>query len=349
MLQIKKFLGASFPAVIAVLLLLLVRVFSFQFLPSTDKSEERILFLSIYYVVVTGLILFIGNYLFAKFLNAFLGWKKYPIVRFFFQMILGTFLSLLAINLIYHSVKFEFTDSPPDSDQVILMNIYASALLLPIYAFFFGFKFLKAWRKSELESEQLQKENTRSQLMTLKNHLDPHFLFNNLNILSSLMDKDLDLSKSYLDKFAEVYRQILKTEYADLTTVEDELKLIDSYIYLLKIRFKDQVYFNFDVNDKTKLSAIPPLTIQMLIENAIKHNMATVERPVTINIFSEGGSLIVENNLQKKKYLKRERDATGIENIKKRFAFFTDKRVEVTETDSTFRVEVPLVEIEYVE
>jgi len=349
MLQIKKSLGASLPAIIVVALLVLIRVVSFQYLPSTDKSDERLLFMTIYYLTVTALILFIGNYLFSKFLNWFLHWKKYPIFRFFLQMILGTALSLLAINLIYHSVKFEFTDSPPHQDQVILMNMYASALLLPLYAFFFGFKFLQAWRKSELESEQLQKENTRSQLMTLKNHLDPHFLFNNLNILSSLMDKDLELSKSYLDKFAEVYRQILKTEYSDLTTVEEELKLIESYIYLLKIRFKDQVFFNIDIEKSKNLKALPPLTMQMLIENAIKHNMATVERPITINIYTQADTLIVENNLQKKKYLEREREATGIENIKKRFAFFTDKTVAVKETDAIFSVTVPLIDIEYVD
>ena len=153
------------------------------------------------------------------------------------------------------------TSAPADAAQVVLLNIYGAAFILPLFSFYFGYKFLRDWRKSELESEQLMRENTRSQLMSLRNHLDPHFLFNNLNILSSLMDKDIELSKEYLDKFAEVYRVILKTEYSDLTTLREELGLIESYVYLLKIRFRYAVFFNFEIEDSILNRALPPLTI----------------------------------------------------------------------------------------
>lgn len=343
----KTLVKSSLPAIIAVLLFLLISAGAYLLVPPEDKSQERIVFLTVYSVIAALLILFFINFVLIKLLNAFITWKKYPVARFLLQMILGTVLSLGAINLIYQSVKFEFTDAPPDADQIILMNIYASSILLPVISFYFGFKFLTAWRKSELESEQLQKENTRSQLLTLRNHLDPHFLFNNLNILSSLMDTDIEQSKSYLDKFAEVYRQILKTEYSDLTTLSDEMKLIDSYIYLLKTRFRDKVFYNINIDESSMNKAIPPLTIQMLIENAIKHNMATVERPVTVDIYNDGNVLVVKNNVQKKKYLDQEREASGISNIQKRYAFFTDKEVEVRETGGNFIVRVPLIDIEY--
>lgn len=347
-MQIKKnLLKTALPAIIALVLLVLVRVFSFQILPPEDNSQDRIIFLTVYYAIVTLLILFIANYLLIKVFDTFLTWKRFPVLRFLLQMILGTLLSLLAINIIYHSVKFEFTDAPPDEAQVILMNIYASSILLPLISLYFGFKFLRAWRKSELESEQLQKENTRSQLMTLRNHLDPHFLFNNLNILSSLMDKDLEQSKTYLDKFAEVYRQILKTEYSDLTTLREEMQLIESYVYLLKTRFKDQVFYEFNLDEVSMEKALPPLTIQMLIENAIKHNVATKEKPIYIQIYAENNNLIVKNNMRKKKYLEREREATGISNIQKRYSFFTNEEVEIKESDASFIVKVPLIDIDY--
>ena len=344
---LKTILKKNWPIVLALLLLGLFRICSFVFLPPSDKKNDRILFLTVYYVLSSALILFIANFIIIKLLDFFVTWKRFPVTRFLLQLILGTGLSLVIINCVYQMVKYEFTDAPPDADQILLMNIYGSGIILPLISFYFGFKFLQAWRKSELESEQLQKENTRSQLLTLRNHLDPHFLFNNLNILSSLMDKDIELSKSYLDKFAEVYRQILKTEYSDLSTLEDEMKLIESYVYLLKIRFQDQVFFNINLDDNTLMNGIPPLTVQMLVENAIKHNMSSKEKPIHISIYAEDNILVVKNNMQKKKYLPREREATGINNIKSRYAFFTDKKVEVIETDDTFEVRIPLIEIEY--
>ena len=227
------------------------------------------------------------------------------------------------------------------------MNLYGAALILPIFSLYFGYKFLKDWRRSELETERLLKENARSQMMSLKNHLDPHFLFNNLNILSSLIDKDPNLSKDYLDKFASVYRIILKSETDDLTTIEEELQLIDAYVHLLKIRFQDNIIFDLRVNPDHYAMGIPPLSLQMLIENAIKHNMATKTQPLHIKVYSENDMIMVENNIQKRKYAAEEREGSGLENIKNRYAFFSDKDMRVDITDILFKVYLPLIEIEY--
>jgi len=221
------------------------------------------------------------------------------------------------------------------------------AIILPTFSLYFGYQFLKDWRRSEVESERLLKENARSQMMSLKNHLDPHFLFNNLNILSSLMDKDVELSKEYLDKFAEVYRIILKAEHSDLTLLEEEIKLLDSYVYLLKIRFGKSVIFKIDLTKAALEKALPPLSIQMLIENAIKHNMASEAKPITIDISSDSHHVIVKNNIQKKTYAEQEREGTGLDNIKNRYEFFSDQPVIINETADTFSVTLPLIEIEY--
>ncbi len=336
----------AFPIVLSTLLIVIARVIFIVIVPNVSEPQMNT-FLFVQWFVYAFLLIIIILQLLNIFLDRVLPWKLYAASRFVIQMVLGTILSLSAINLVYSLLKQQLTSAPADLSQVILLNIYGAAFILPIFSFYFGYKFLKAWRKSELESEQLLKENARSQLMSLRNHLDPHFLFNNLNILSSLMDKDIDLSKTYLNKFAEVYRVILKTEYSDLTTVEEELELIESYVYLISIRFKDCVFFNFEIDSKLKKMALPPLTVQMLIENAIKHNVATIEKPVTISIQSEGETLIVKNNLQRKKYLPRERKASGLNNIVKRYEFFTDKKIEIVETNDAFIVNLPLIEIEY--
>ena len=317
----------------------------FPWMPNPESASYKS-WLTYSWVTITLVLVLLANYLLNLSFNQILNWKKFPILRFFVQMIVGTIVSLCVVNQAYFFIKDSFTEAPPSSEQIIVMNIYGAAILLPMFSFYFGFKFLRAWRKADIESERLQKENTRSQMMNLKNHLDPHFLFNNLNILSSLIEKDSKLSRDYLDKFAEVYRIILKTEYSDLTLLEDELKLIESYIYLLSIRFKDSVHFDIDISRDALEKALPPLSLQMLIENAIKHNKATEDEPLSIKIHNVGNRIIIENNRQIKKYMQAERKGTGLENIKNRYSYFSDESVLIEDNEQRFSVSLPLLEIE---
>lgn len=346
MLQLNTKKKAFLFLFLSVIILIIIKVI-FQLCASQTTESNEITFLSIQWLTYAILLIFTSILLLNSLLNYLLPWKKHTGLRFATQLIIGTLLSLGSINLAYYFIKSQFTQAPAMLEQIVLLNIYGAVLILPIFSLFFGYKFLKAWRKSELESERLTKENTRTQLMSLRNHLDPHFLFNNLNILSSLMDKDIELSKEYLNKFAEVYRIILKTEYSDLTSVEEEIKLIESYVYLISIRFQNAVFFDFNLSNESSLKAIPPLSIQMLIENAIKHNLATVAKPIYIKLYAKDNYLIIENNIQKKKYLPQEREATGLKNIQKRYDFFTDKKVIIEETTALFSVKLPLIEIEY--
>jgi len=299
------------------------------------------------WLLISGALILLTLSLLDSFLNRVLPWKKRTILRFFVHIFAGTIISITCLNLSYYLVKEFYTTAPPDMAQLIVANTYCVAVIFPLFSMFFGYQFLKDWRQSELETERLHKENARSQMMALKNHLDPHFLFNNLNILSSLMDKDTELSKTYLDKFAEVYRIILKTEQSDLSTVEDEIGMIESYVYLLKVRFGGSVKFEISIDNNDLSKAIPPLAIQMLIENAIKHNMANEANPILIKVYSDNNHIIVENNLQKKKYATQERKGSGLQNIKNRYEFFSDKQMEILETEDTFKVILPLLEIEY--
>ncbi len=280
-------------------------------------------------------------------LDLVLSWKKHPGLRFLLQMVVGTGLSLLCLNISYHIIRTNYTTSSPDSTQLFVMNLYGAAMILPIFSLYFGYRFLKDWRRSELETERLLKENARSQMMSLKNHLDPHFLFNNLNILSSLIDKDKALSKEYLDKFASVYRIILKSETDDLTTIEEELQLVKAYVHLLEIRFQQNTRIDINVNPIHYPKGIPPLSLQMLIENAIKHNMATKTQPLYIKVYTNEDMIIVENNIQQRKYAANDRKGSGLENIKNRYAYFSDQAIQIEENDKIFKVLLPLIDIDY--
>lgn len=237
------------------------------------------------------------------------------------------------------------TGNPPSGEQLIVANAWGSIIFVPVFSIYFSLHFLRHWRKSELENERYHKENIRSQLDSLKNHLDPHFLFNNLNILASLIDKNKEASKEFVHKFAEVYRSILKSKAEDLVMVSEEMDFIQAYIYLIKTRFEENIRFYIDVSANARNKMLPPLTIQMLMENAIKHNIITETQPLEITIKDDSDYLTVVNTLNKSK--EESSSGTGISNIRMRYAHFTNKSVDVVEGNGKFEVRIPLLQIEH--
>lgn len=195
-----------------------------------------------------------------------------------------------------------------------------------------------------VEREKLKKENLRSQLETLKNQVNPHFLFNSLNTLASVIPEDPKLAVEFVQNLSKVYRYILEIRDRELITVREELECINAYRFLLDIRFGNSVSIEERVEDKAQDLQIVPLSLQMLLENAIKHNIVSQKRPLKIEITSNGiGKLIITNNLQKKKEVNGS-TKTGLENIKKRYRILSGKEVEVIVSREHFRVSLPLIQ-----
>jgi hypothetical protein len=299
-----------------------------------------VLYFSLGWVALISFLLWIGNRYLTKRLDKAMSWSRFGNFRFFTQLLFGLAYLLVLINGTYFAIKIPITGNPPTAEQLIVANAWGSIIFVPVFSIYFSLHFLRHWRRTEFEMERYQKANIRSQLDSLKNHLDPHFLFNNLNILASLIDKDKQASKQFIHKFAEVYRSILKSKADDLILLGDEMTFIESYIYLIKMRFEENVRFNINVSSYQKM--LPPLTIQMLVENAIKHN----NMPLEISIKEDGPDyLLVSNSLNKS-----DTDissGTGISNIRQRYAHFTEKPVEVSEQNGNFEVRIPLLEIEH--
>ncbi len=307
-----------------------------------------VFYFSLGWVVMIAVLLWFGNRFLTHAFDKILPWSKWGNVRFFLHLITGLFFLLLLINLTYYFIKVSLTELPPTYEQLVVMNVWGSAVFIPVFSIYFSLHFLRHWRESELDIERFQKENIRSQLDSLRNHLDPHFLFNNLNILSSLIDKDQKASRVFINKFAEVYRAILRTKSDDLILLSEEVEFISSYIYLIKTRFEENIQFNMELTGQLGKKVLPPLTLQMLIENAIKHNLITEARPLVIRLYQpDENSLIVSNTLYRKQDEPRDGlTHTGIANIKKRYAHFTEQEVQVTETETHFEVRVPLLQLE---
>ena len=315
----------------------------FLILNRTNASRDVQLYTG--WILVVLVLIFVSNRLLTKFLDKKMPWLTYGNTRFYWQLGIGIILSLVVINLSYLILKFTLTQDPPDGAQMLAMNITGVILLLPSISMNFGIQFLKNWKNAQVSSETFQKESIKAELTALKNHLDPHFLFNNLNVLSSLISKDKEQSQYYLEKFAEVYRIILQSSSEELVPLRQELDFISAYMYLLQIRFEDTIQLDLDISEAEKGSYLPPLTVQMLIENAIKHNTITELKPLRISITVRDHCLVVKNNLQEKRIAVNQSSKSGLSNIERRYAHFSEMKMEVIKNANSFIVKVPLIKI----
>ena len=325
--------------VIVLTLILVVVYIAYQ----ADLSAN--FYFTLLWLSVVSILLFLGNRLIAQILNKNLPWLKYGTVRFVLHLMSGIFYSLIVLNVAYFLFKYLLTDEPPVWSQVFVTNVYGTAIFIPLFSIYFSLYFLGHWRRSLIATEKAEKANIKAQLLSLKDHLDPHFLFNNLNILSSLIDIDVDRSQEFLAKFAEVYRAILMSKDEDLMLLSEELAFMESYIYLLKTRFRDDVEFVFDIDDRLLNRMLPPLSVQMLVENAVKHNKITEERPLKIEIRTNGeASLLVKNNVNLLEIEEGKRSGSGLRNLEGRYAPFTDRGITISHNDGYFVVNLPLLQ-----
>lgn len=194
-----------------------------------------------------------------------------------------------------------------------------------------------------LKAEQLEKENLLSQFSALKSQVNPHFLFNSLSILSSLVKKDPDLSEQFIDRLARAYRYILEQRETDIVPLATELEFLQSYTFLLQTRFEHKFEVKIDLDPHTvQTSSIPPLTLQILVENAVKHNRMSEREPLHIAITRDGDHLSVRNNFRPRG-VEVVSTGMGLQNIINRFALLTDKPVQAGEREDEFVVKVPLL------
>ena len=218
--------------------------------------------------------------------------------------------------------------------RIAFLFVFVGSLLSNAVLFF------KNWKESAVQHEILKREQLALQYETLKSQVNPHFLFNNLNSLTSLISSNPNKAIDFVKKLSEVYRYVLDQKDHELVALETELQFLESYVFLHQIRFGANLNVQIDVNSKN--FKVIPLSIQMLVENAIKHNEISDKKPLSISLYTnEDQYLIVENVLQKKSG--PEGNGMGIQNISDRYGFFTDKKVLITFNSERFRVSIPLL------
>jgi LytS/YehU family sensor histidine kinase len=314
-----------------------------------QTQPDAAFYISLGWLLTVSFMLWFGNRALTHRLDRYLPWNQWGNMRFFIHLTLGLGFLLVLVNLTYMVLKLTLTTDPPTHEQMIVMNVYAAFIFIPLFSIYFSLYFLRHWRESELEVEKFQKENIRSQFSSLKKHLDPHFLFNNLNILSALVDKDTARSKQFIEHLADVYRSLLRKTSDDLIPLPEELAFIESYIYLLRTRFGDNIQFTINLKPEHKTRTVPPLTLQMLIENAIKHNVIHDHSPLAIHLLQlDEDYLMVSNSLNESTEKQQYEVRSGLQNIRNRYKYFTESPVKIIKTKSHFEVHIPLLQIDRV-
>ncbi len=203
--------------------------------------------------------------------------------------------------------------------------------------------FYHNWKQTLLEAEQLRRAQAESQLEGLRSQVNPHFLFNSLNTLAYLIPEDEARAVRFVQHLSKVYRYILEIRGKQLVTLEEELSFLEAYRFLVRERFEDNLQIGLEVAPEALSKSMAPLSLQMLLENAIKHNIISQAQPLVIRVVAKGEWAEVCNTLQPKKQV-ADSTGVGLENISRRYAYFSNRKVEVVQTDGQFCVRLPLID-----
>lgn len=308
------------------------------------KSEQLNPFFHYLVTVTITMLVWEGNLKIDLFMDKNYPWLISPAKRILLHLPLSLIYSSITIYVMLFFYDTYVCTMPQSIRSIltttsIIMGLLVTIIILSIEV---GTQFFYRWKSSLLEMEQYKTETMRAHLQNLKEQVNPHFLFNNLSVLSSLVYKDQDKAADFINQLSKVYRYLLDTRNSELITLDEELNFIKSYTYLLKIRFDKNINFDFVVSDSSKKLMLPPLALQLVIENAIKHNEVSSELPLKVTLEADEEYIEVTNNLQLRSNVE-ETTKTGLNNIRQRYKFYTDRIVEIKEDKESFKVKLPLL------
>ncbi|MET3539523.1 sensor histidine kinase YesM [Pontibacter aydingkolensis] len=311
--------------------------------PQCFESNLRRLFISFLFSLAMFVSLWQVNERLTNVLDGYVRWFDNPGKRLFISIIGTVVVSgivVILLNTIFLSIRgYTFQDLTKQDWRSMVVG----PLIITFFISMFGHSrsFLLGWRQTAINAERLQKESIASQYESLKAQVNPHFLFNSLNALTSLVETDQKLAVKFIRKLSEVYRYVLDSRQKEVVPLPEELSFLESYIYLQKIRHGKSLLVQNELPQDSNLMVVP-LALQMLLENAIKHNIALEEEPLQVQLYLEGNYLVVQNNVQERR-IREESTGTGLANIEARYSYLTNKPVQVQRTAQEFIVKLPIL------
>lgn len=279
-----------------------------------------------------------GNYLWLKF-----PWDKNPLLHisvvlaYIFTTTAAIILLVYSISLIVDGIKPNYWAEHKTFHLIVLL-VFIFTVTLHEATFLFYL-----WKRELTRTAVLEKENIQSKFDALKNHVNPHFLFNSLGTLSSLINTNQEKAIRYVNEFSKIYRYFLDVNNNDLATIGEEIEFINSYIFLQQIRYTDGFSFENSIDPKYYNNFLLPLTLQLLVENALKHNISSIKSPLHIKVFVDENkqAIVVQNNYQPRKLANTTK--TGLINLEQRYLNFVGKTISYQQNEYFFTVEIPIL------
>ncbi|HEX8529080.1 MAG TPA: histidine kinase, partial [Cytophagales bacterium] len=291
-----------------------------------------LLFMAFIYEVITGI---------NGWLNGRMPFEDNPKKRLGTQILL-----CIAITFTLHTLLIlVFRDFLPKEFNRLMMAVsyfIDFVLVFAVNTTIFAAVFFHKWKSNLVKTERLERERADAHYENLKNQLNPHFLFNSLSSLNSLIYENQDLASQFLQQLSRVFRYVLENKDKELVELDTEVKFVSRYVFLLRTRFGDDLDVRFEVPPDRLMRRVVPVTLQILIENAIKHNIINEENRLTIRVYADDQYLHVENNLHKKTIVETS-NKHGLANLRSLYHYLSPLPVRVAETPATFAVSIPLL------
>lgn len=298
------------------------------------------------YSMFYGLSLYFSNAIVFIYLDTVFKTDRFTPKRIFIGFLSSFFISIVVIFLlrIFEDVIVEETPFSTFLSKEQMSN-YLVAIIITFFVTlaFHAFYFYKAYNENKVKEQKVIAGTASAKFESLKNQIDPHFLFNSLNVLSSLIEENPENAQRFTTSLSKIYRYVLEQKDKELVPIEEELAFAKTYMNLLKMRFEDSITFEISEDAIAMTDAkVVPLSLQLLLENTIKHNIVSEKKPLHITIFVKDNYLVVQNDLQKKEVL-QDRRGVGLQNIISRYGILTNRKVLIQETAAIFAVHLPIL------
>lgn len=305
-----------------------------------DQEIEAYLINFIFSVFITAV-----NTTFFEYLGRFYSWSEDGLKRLTIGAIGTVILTMITLFCVLLVTRVFYFGQPLEeflANQQLNWYIFGFTFTMVMSVIFHAVYFYKEIQAKKVKDQKVIARSATAQFDALKNQLDPHFLFNSLNVLVSLIEENPKAATKFTTSLSKVYRYVLEQRNKELVSVDEELAFARAYVGLLKTRFEDSI--QIDIPDKSNIldAQVVPLSLQLLLENAVKHNVVSDSKPLMLRIYEEDNLLIVENNLQKKQ-VPGSSSGVGLQNIASRYQLLTDRKMSIAQDETHFKVQIPIL------
>lgn len=275
-------------------------------------------------------------------------WLEQTNLRVYYGILVTVLYTIPAVLGIDYIIFVFIQDLPLDkffSERMIWVHLFYIILSLGVSTFMQARSFMVKWKqasKTEVTQQRIIAGTANAKFETLKNQIDPHFLFNSLNVLSSLIEENPDNAQRFTTSLSKIYRYVLEQKDKELVSVAEELSFAKTYMNLLKMRFENSLFYELPETGINPEAKVVPLSLQLLLENTVKHNVVSEQKPLNIRIFVDGDYLAIQNDLQKKEVI-QSRQGVGLQNIVDRYGIITNRNVLIEQNERTFTVRIPIL------